>query len=51
MAMVGKDCIAIGCDLRLGLQSVGISNDFEKVFQYGHVFLGVTGLATDVLTV
>lgn len=50
VAMTGKDCVAIGCDLRLGSQSLGVSNNFEKVFHYGHVFLGLTGLATDVLT-
>ncbi|GME71030.1 unnamed protein product [Ambrosiozyma monospora] len=51
VAMVGKDCVAIACDMRLGSQSLGVSNNFEKVFNYGHVYLGLTGLATDVLTV
>lgn len=52
MAMVGKDCVAIACDLRLGLQALTVSNNFPKVFQYGDsVFLGLTGLATDVSTV
>ena len=47
--MVGKDCVAIACDLRLGLQALTVSNNFPKIFQYGdHVFLGLTGLATDV---
>ena len=50
--MVGKDCVAIACDLRLGLQALTVSNDFPKIFQYGdNVFLGLTGLATDVNTV
>jgi len=50
--MVGKDCVAIACDLRLGVQALTVSNNFPKVFQYGeHVFLGLTGLATDVATV
>jgi 20S proteasome subunit beta 3 len=48
--MVGKDCVAIACDLRLGQQSLGLSNKFEKVYQYGNVFLGLTGLATDAQT-
>lgn len=49
--MVGKDCIAIASDLRLGNQSLGLANDFEKVFQFGDkLFLGLTGLATDVTT-
>lgn len=50
VAMTGKDCVAIACDLRLGMQSLGVSNNFEKIFRYGHVFLGLTGLATDVIT-
>ncbi|KAJ1331576.1 20S proteasome subunit beta 3 [Microdochium nivale] len=51
VAMVGKDCVAVACDLRLGLQSLTVSNNFPKIFQYGDVFLGLTGLATDVTTV
>jgi 20S proteasome subunit beta 3 len=49
--MVGKDCVAIACDLRLGLQSLTVSNNFPKIFNYGDVYLGLTGLATDVATV
>ena len=49
--MVGKDCVAIACDLRLGLQSLTVSNNFPKIFRYGDVYLGLTGLATDVSTV
>lgn len=48
--MVGKDCVLIACDLRLGSQSLGVLNNFEKIFQYGHTFLGLTGLASDVTT-
>ncbi|KAK0734072.1 proteasome component PUP3 [Lasiosphaeria miniovina] len=52
VAMVGKDCVAIACDLRLGLQALTVSNNFPKIFQYGdNVFLGLTGLATDLSTV
>lgn len=51
LAMVGKDCVAIACDLRLGLQSVGISGNFERIFEYGSAFVALTGLATDVQTV
>jgi len=51
VAMVGKDCVAIACDLRLGLQSLTVSNNFPKIFSYGDVYLGLTGLATDVSTV
>lgn len=49
--MVGKDCVAIACDLRLGMQALTVSNNFPKIFQYGDVFLGLTGLATDVSSV
>ncbi|KAI6249627.1 Proteasome subunit beta type-3 [Erysiphe necator] len=51
VAMAGKDCVAIACDLRLGLQALTISNNFPKIFNYGDVYLGITGLATDVSTV
>ncbi|EON64982.1 proteasome subunit beta type-3 [Coniosporium apollinis CBS 100218] len=50
--MTGKDCVAIACDLRLGLQALTISNNFPKIFPYSpSVYLGLTGLATDVSTV
>lgn len=50
--MVGKDCVAIACDLRLGMQALTISNNFPKVFNYApSTYLGLTGLATDVNTV
>ena len=49
--MVGKDCVAIACDLRLGLQALTVSNNFPKIFSFGDVYLGLTGLATDVQTV
>jgi 20S proteasome subunit beta 3 len=46
-----KRC-AIACDLRLGLQALTVSNNFPKIFPYGSsVYLGLTGLATDVSTV
>jgi hypothetical protein len=31
VAMVGKDCVAIASDLRLGQQSVSLAHKFEKV--------------------
>lgn len=50
--MVGKDCVAIACDLRLGMQSLTVSNNFPKIFNYApSTYLGLTGLATDVNTV
>lgn len=61
VAMAGKNCVAIAADLRLGLQSVTISNNFPKIFSFSsgqpgaqhasQVYLGLTGLATDVQTV
>ena len=29
--MVGKDCVAIASDLRLGTQALGISSNFQRV--------------------
>jgi 20S proteasome subunit beta 3 len=50
--MVGKNCVAIACDLRLGLQALTVSNNFPKIFPFSPtVYLGLTGLATDVNTV
>ena len=31
IAMVGKDCVAIASDLRLGSQAQGISSNFQRV--------------------
>ncbi|KAK7203644.1 nucleophile aminohydrolase [Myxozyma melibiosi] len=50
VAMVGKDCVAIACDMRLGMQALTVSNDFPKIYQYNNTFIGLAGLATDVLT-
>ena len=52
VAMVGKNCVAIACDMRLGAQAMTISTDFPKVFgMTPRIQIGLTGLATDVLTV
>lgn len=49
--MVGKDCVAIACDLRLGNQAQGISTHFEKIFPVtDRTYVGLAGLASDVLT-
>jgi len=51
VALVGKDCVGIACDLRLGQQAMTVSTDFPKIFPMGEkVFLGLSGLATDVQT-
>ena len=48
---VGKDCVAIASDMRLGQQALTISTNFPKIFPMGEkILLGLTGLATDVLT-
>ena len=52
VAMVGKDCVAIASDLRLGVQAQTVSMDFQKIFQMGpRLMVGLPGLATDVQTV
>ena len=52
VAMTGKDCVAIAADRRYGVQFQTISTDFEKTFQIGDkLFLGLSGLATDIQTV
>ncbi|KAI0072478.1 hypothetical protein K474DRAFT_1667773 [Panus rudis PR-1116 ss-1] len=51
IAMVGKDCVAIASDNRLGVQSLGISSNFQKIFPItDRIFVGLPGLATDVTT-
>lgn len=51
VAMVGKDCVAIASDLRLGQQALTIANTFPKIFPTTEkLLLGLTGLATDVIT-
>lgn len=50
--MRGKNCVAIATDLRFGVQYQTIDTDFEKVFQVNpHMYLGLVGLQTDILTV
>lgn len=52
VAMTGKDCVAIAADRRYGVQFQTIATDFEKTFQIGDkLFLGLSGLATDIQTV
>ncbi|KAM6498690.1 20S proteasome subunit beta 3 [Amanita muscaria] len=51
VAMVGKDCVAIACDLRLGNQALGVSSNFPKIFPItDRIYLGMSGLATDLET-
>jgi len=51
IAMVGKDCVGIAADRRLGQQLTTISMDFTKVFRMApKLYVGLAGLATDVQT-
>jgi 20S proteasome alpha/beta subunit len=51
VGMVGKNCVGIATDRRLGKQMLTISNHFQKVFKMqDNIILGLSGLASDVLT-
>lgn len=50
--MVGKDCVAIGSDMRFGIQAQTIAFDNPKVHKiHDKCFIGLAGLATDNQTV
>jgi 20S proteasome subunit beta 3 len=52
IAMVGKNCVAIATDKRLGMQALTVSMDFQRIFPItDKILLGLPGLATDALTV
>lgn len=49
--MTGKECVAIGSDLRLGVQFQTLATDFQKIYKiHDKLFLGLAGLGTDALT-
>ncbi|KAH9006494.1 20S proteasome subunit beta 3 [Lactarius hatsudake] len=51
VAMAGKDCVAIASDLRLGAGAMTVAMNFEKIFPVSdRIYLGLTGLATDITT-
>jgi 20S proteasome subunit beta 3 len=51
VAMVGKNCVAIASDKRLGQQFMTVSTEFQKIFSAtDKTYIGLPGLATDVLT-
>ncbi|KAH9975471.1 20S proteasome subunit beta 3 [Lactifluus volemus] len=51
IAMAGKDCVAIASDLRLGAGAMTVAMNFEKIFPVTErIYLGLTGLATDIST-
>jgi 20S proteasome subunit beta 3 len=50
--MLGKDCVAIGSDLRFGVQAQTIGFNNPKVHKINDkCFIGLAGLATDNQTV
>lgn len=50
--MVGKECVVIAADSRLGIQAQTVSTTFQKIYQMNDkLFVGLPGLATDVQTV
>ena len=52
VSMCGDHCVAIAADRHLGVQMQAISNDFKRIFQINdRIFLGLSGLATDIATV
>ena len=52
VAMVGKECVAIAADRRLGVQAQTVSTSFQKIFEMNDkLYVGLPGLATDVTTV
>lgn len=51
VAMAGKNCVAIGSDLRLGVQLQTNATDHKKIYKiHDRLFLGLSGLATDADT-
>ncbi|KAJ7959160.1 Proteasome subunit beta [Quillaja saponaria] len=51
VAMVGKNCLAIGSDRRLGVQLQTIATDFQRIFKiHDKLFIGLSGLGTDAQT-
>lgn len=51
IAMVGKDCVAIASDTRMGVQAQTVSTNFQKIYPMGdRLMIGLSGLATDVQT-
>jgi len=52
VAMTGKNCVAIASDTRYGIRQQTVGTDMKKVFKiHDKLFIGMTGLATDIQTV
>jgi 20S proteasome subunit beta 3 len=51
VAMAGKQCVAIACDTRFGIQGQTVAFDLPKVYQlHDRLFVGLPGLVTDAQT-
>lgn len=51
VAMAGKECVAIGSDLRLGVQFQTLATDYKKVYCiHDKLYIGLAGLSTDAQT-
>ena len=49
--MAGKDCVAVGSDLRFGVQLQTITTDYPKVYKiHDKLYIGLSGLETDAQT-
>lgn len=52
VALKGKNCVAIACDLRYGERNQTVGMNFPKVFREGErCLVGASGLASDIQTV
>mmetsp|Transcript_19248 Transcript_19248/g.30507 ORF Transcript_19248/g.30507 Transcript_19248/m.30507 type:complete len:205 (-) Transcript_19248:677-1291(-) len=52
VAMKGKDCVAIACDRRFGVQQTTVAMNNTRVFKiHNKLYIGLGGLMTDVQTV
>lgn len=49
--MAGKECVAIGSDLRFGVQLQTLATDYKKIYKvHDQLFIGLAGLGTDAQT-
>lgn len=51
VAMTGKNCVAMACDKRMGMQYTTVTDNFQRVFKMQHnILMGIGGFGTDVIT-
>ncbi|KAJ1550981.1 proteasome core particle subunit beta 3 [Nowakowskiella sp. JEL0078] len=51
IGMRGKNCVAIASDRRFGVQALGLTTEFQKIFPVNDkICYGLAGLGTDVQT-